>query len=167
MRKRSRSALFSVALLAACTPYAPQEQAGTLGMEAGEVVLTGTPRVVGSAPVDTRLVLETEDGTTPRVVGPLAGEIRNLGGARLRVNGRMEDDSLRATGYEIVSVDGRPVEMGVVEQAAGGGLQLRRSDEGVVALSGAAANLRVGQKVWVQGAATRSVTVQTYGVISQ
>jgi hypothetical protein len=52
---------------------------------------------------------------------------------------------------------------GVVEQGPDGQLQLRTDDGRVVRLTGGAAHLRVGQKVWVQGPQT--VQVQTFGVI--
>ncbi len=147
--------------LAACAPAMENTAAN------GQAELQGTVQVVGSEPVSSYPVLRAEDGTTYTLSGALDPELRRLSGVEIAVHGELQGSNLQATEYEIVSVDGQPVEMGVVERAPAGGLQLRQSDGTVVALSGAASNLRVGQKVWVQGPTTSSVTVQTYGVISQ
>lgn len=157
-----RSGSFSLALLlAACAPAMENAAAN------GQAEVQGTVQVVGSEPMSTYPVLQGEDGATYTLSGPLDPELRRLSGARVEVRGERQGRNLAATDYRIVSVGGQPVEMGMVERAPGGGLQLRQADGGVVALSGAASNLRVGQKVWVQGPTTRAVTVQTYGVISQ
>jgi hypothetical protein len=109
-------------------------------------------------------VVIRDDRGDVRVDGPLRDEIRSLAGAVVEARGRLRDRVLQTSGYEIRSVNGRPVEMGTVERSPSGGLQLRRGDGTVVVLSGGGANLRVGQKVWVQGPA--SVAVQSYGVIA-
>lgn len=157
-----RAASLSFALLlAACAPAMENAAAN------GQVELQGTVQVVGSEPVSSYPVLRAEDGTTYTLSGALDPELRRLSGVKVEIRGELQGRNLAATDYDIVSVDGQPVEMGMVERAPAGGLQLRQSDGTVVALSGAASNLRVGQKVWVQGPTTSSVTVQTYGVISQ
>lgn len=153
--------------LAACTPPGAQPPASVPDTQTvGETVLIGVPRVVGSAPVNTRLVLSREGGQQTEIVGPLAAEIRQLDGAQLEVSGRLVRQQLQVSGYRIRAVDGRPVEMGVVEAAPGGGLQLRKADGTVVRLAGGAAGLRAGQKVWVQGPTAVTVQVQTFGVIA-
>ena len=159
--------LMLILAAAACTSPAPQPPASMPDSQAvGGVVLIGVPRVVGSAPVNTRLVLADASGRQTEVVGPLAPEIRQLDGAQIEVSGRMTRGSLEASGYRIRSVDGRPVEMGTVERSPDGGVQLRKADGSVVRLTGAASQLRVGQKVWVQGPTTAAVQVQTFGVIN-
>jgi hypothetical protein len=147
--------LLAMAALAACTPPAP---AG--GGEPER--LAGRVAVVGSAPMDVRLALQTADGRSVYVTGPAAAELRALGGVEVEVEGRMEGGAFAARGYRIRSVDGRPVLTGTVEAAPGGGVQLRLEDGSAVRLEGAD-GLRAGQKVWVQG--PTQVQVQTYGII--
>jgi hypothetical protein len=121
--------------------------------------------VVGSAPVNVRVQVRPDAGPPVYVTGPLAAEVRRLGGARVEVRGRrVAGGELEVADYEVVSVEGRPVEQGTVERAPDGGLQLRRKDGGTVRLQGGTQQLRPGQKVWVQGPET--VTVQTYGIIT-
>jgi hypothetical protein len=145
-----------VAALAACTPPAAARGGGPER-------LAGRVAVVGSAPVNVRLALQTADGRSVYVTGPVAAELRALAGAEVEVEGRMEGGAFQASGYRIRSVDGRPVLEGTVEAAPGGGLQLRLRDGSAVGLGGGADRLRAGQKVWVQG--PTQVQVQTYGVI--
>ena len=162
MRTRSWLLLLA-ALAAACTrPAPPPHSPAPAGAPmAGGV--TGTVAVVGSAPVSVQVVVREEGGGSVRVDGPLRDEVRRLDGARVRVYGERSGNALAATDYEVLSVDGRPVEMGVVEAAPGGGLQLRKRGGEVVRLAGATSQFRVGQKVWVQGPGT--VQVQTFGVV--
>lgn len=145
----------------ACTPAAGRP--GTAA-SAGPERLVGRVAVVGSAPVNVRLSLQTEDGRSLWVEGPAAAELRTLSGARVEVEGRVERGALRAARYRILSVDGQPVVVGTVERAPGGGLQLRLDDGSAVRLAAGADHLRPGQKVWVQG--VTSVQVQTSGVIT-
>jgi hypothetical protein len=144
-------------LLGACVPPAP----------AGGPVperLAGEVAVVGSAPLNVRTALHTADGRSVWIEGPAAAELRALAGARVEVEGRLEGGVVHAEGYRILAVDGRPVWTGTVEEAPGGGLQLRLEDGSVVRLGGGADRLRPGQKVWVQGPS--QVQVQTFGVIA-
>lgn len=145
-----------LAALAACTP-----PAAARGGEPER--LAGRVAVVGSAPADVRVTLRTADGRTVYVAGPAAAELRALAGTEVEVAGRAEGGVLQATGYRLVSVDGRPALVGTVEAAPGGGLQLRLEDGSAVRLGGGADRLRAGQKVWVQG--PTQVQVQTFGVI--
>lgn len=155
--------LLTAALAAACTrPAAPPQGSAPQGAAAADRV-TGTVAVVGSAPVDVQVVVQQEGGGSVHVEGPLRDEVRRLSGARVEVWGRRSGAELTATDYDVLSVDGRPVEMGVVEAAPGGGLQLRKRSGEVVRLAGATGQFRAGQKVWVQGPAT--VQVQTFGVV--
>ncbi len=151
-----RAALaLAVAALGACTP--PAAPGG------GPERLAGRVAAVGSAPVNVRVSLRTDDGRSVYLAGPLAAELRALDGAEVEVEGRMAGGAFEARGYRIRSVDGRPVLMGTVEAAPGGGVQLRLEDGSAVRLGGGADRLRAGQKVWVQG--PTQVQVQTFGVI--
>ena len=158
-----RFLLIAVVLLSACTPPNSQRPAN---VPDSQTVLIGVPRVVGSAPMNVQLVLQDERGRSTQITGPLAAEIQRLDGARVQVWGQMVGQAFQPSGYQVLSVDGRPVEMGIVERAPDGGVQLRRADGQIVRLAGAASQLRVGQKVWIQGPTTTAVQVQTYGVIS-
>ena len=153
-----RAALLVLAL-AAATACAPAARGGA---QPGPWV--GTVAVVGSAPMNVRLSFRPDSGPSLWLEGPAADELRALAGARLEVRGRVEGGVLHADGYRVLSVDGRPVHVGVVENAPGGGLQLRMDDGQVVLLRGTTDPFRPGQKVWVQG--PPSVQVQSYGVIT-
>ena len=159
-----RAALpLALAVLAGCPPPAPRAQEPER--------LAGQVAVAGSAPMNVRLSLRTPDGRGVFLEGPAAAELRELAGVQVEVEGRMMAGGVfQARGYRILSVDGRPVLVGVVETAPGGGLRLRLPDGAAVRLSGGADRLRAGQKVWVQGPAQgqgsdRLVQVQTFGVI--
>ncbi|HEU0298179.1 MAG TPA: hypothetical protein VFR37_01970 [Longimicrobium sp.] len=160
----TRAALsLALALLAGCPPPSPRAQEPER--------LAGRVAVVGSAPMNVRLSLRTPDGRGVFLEGPAAAELRELAGVEVEVEGRMTEGGVfQARGYRIVSVDGRPALVGMVEAAPGGGLQLRLPEGGAVRLEGGADRLRPGQKVWVQGpeqarGSVRQVQVQTFGVI--
>ena len=142
--------------LAGCTPPATAR-----GGEPER--LAGRVAVVGSAPANVRITLQTADGRTVYVGGPAAAELRALAGTEVEVDGRMEGGAFQAAGYRLISVDGRPALVGTVEAAPGGGLRLRLEDGSAVRRGGAADRLRAGQKVWVQGPTPGQV--QTFGVI--
>ncbi|HEX8453653.1 MAG TPA: hypothetical protein VF647_16245 [Longimicrobium sp.] len=156
-----RTLVLMAAVLAACTRPAsvPPADGG-----AQEERVIGVPASVGSAPMNVRTVVAAEGGGSVYVTGPLAAEIRSLSaGARVEVRGRRAADrTLVASDYDVLSVNGRPVFVGVVERANDGALQLH-TRTGLVRLQDAPAAFRPGMKVWVQGPG--SVTVQTYGVI--
>jgi hypothetical protein len=155
-----RTLVLMAVVLAGCTRPASVQPAGG-GAQEERVI--GVPASVGSAPMNVRTVVVAEGGESVYVTGPLAAEIRSLSGARVEVRGRRAADrTLVASDYDVLSVNGRPVFMGVVERAADGTLQLRTRN-GIVRLQGAPAAFRPGMKVWVQGPG--SVTVQTYGVV--
>lgn len=155
-----RVALVGLVLLAGCTPTTIPSPGPEVP---GEAWRAGTVRVVGSAPMSVQVVLEAERGSQVVLTGPLAGELQAVRGARVAVRGQERRGTLEATEYVVREVDGRPVVSGRVERAPDGGLQLRTLAGEVVHLSGATNELRVGQKVWVQGA--QAVRVQSYGVI--
>jgi hypothetical protein len=111
------------------------------------------------------------EGARPvRLVGPLRDELSRLAGARVEVWGElttspdpMVDRQLAAGGYEVVSVNDRPVLFGELVEVGAGTARLRTTDGREVHLTGVPSNFRVGQKVWVQG--PESVIVQTYGTV--
>jgi hypothetical protein len=154
-----RGAAVLLLALAACTP------AATRG---GGDVLPGRVGRAGSAPVDVRVRLQPAEGPSVWIDGPLRAEIGRLTGAQVEVRGRLAAGTLTADGYRIVSVDGRPVLMGTVEAAEGGGLRLRTEDGRTVRLGSPPAEIRAGHKVWVQGPGDPAVQVQvqTFGVIA-
>jgi hypothetical protein len=155
-----RTLVLMAVVLAGCTRPASVPPADGAAQE--ERVI-GVPASVGSAPMNVRTVVAAEGGGSVYVTGPLAAEIRSLSGARVEVRGRRAADrTLVASDYDVLSVNNRPVFMGLVERAPDGTLQLRTRG-GIVRLQGAPAAFRPGMKVWVQGPG--SVTVQTYGVI--
>lgn len=151
-------------MMMACTPPSSTGSAAPSQGADGQRQVVGTVRVVGSAPVNIQVVVQDTTGRATQIEGPLVGEIRRLSGAQVEVRGRMNRGALIATGYDIRSVNGAPVQMGIVERAADGSLQLRKSNGEVISLLGATTQFRVGQKVWVQGLPT--VRVQSYGVIT-
>jgi hypothetical protein len=115
--------------------------------------------------MNTQVLVRPDAGAEVRVEGPLAAEVRRLSGARVAVRGALRGDAVTAESYEVVSVDGQPVHLGVVERPASGGVFLRLADGARVELRGpATAEFRTGQKVWVQGPG--SVSVQTFGIVT-
>ncbi|CAN5817020.1 hypothetical protein BH23GEM3_BH23GEM3_23030 [soil metagenome] len=166
---RTRIMIFSL-LLAACGPQNGEtpNSSPTPDTSAAATRVVGTVAVVGSAPVSTAVVVRDANGESVRIEGPMAGEIGRLSGAEVEVTGTRREDpmyghSLQASGYRVVSVDGRPVVMGTVEMGERGRLQLRTNEGQIIRLAGGAGHLRAGQKVWVQGPTT--VDVQTFGVV--
>jgi hypothetical protein len=162
--------LLAGVIMAACAPPNGETNSIPPARQAGfdTVQVHGTVAVVGSAPVDIAVIIQGEDGESSRVEGPLAEEIGRLAGAEVEVTGIRERDprygqAVHADRYVIRAVDGRPVITGMVEEAPGGGLQLRTEDGAVVRLVNGPDQIRPGQKVWIQGSAT--VQVQSFGVI--
>lgn len=148
----------------------PGEQAGSAPAPGDGNRVEGVVRVVGSQPVGVRVVLDPEEGKQIEIAGPLRDELRALSGARVALTGAlgpnpdpMADRRVEVSAYDILSVDGQPVTMGTVEGRSGEWTVLRTDAGEVVYLGGAADQLKVGQKVWVQG--PRSLVVQSYGVL--
>ena len=146
---------------AGCVAQSPAPPPLAGGREAGDSV-AGTLRVVGSAPVNVRLVIETPAGSV-NVSGPAAEELRRLAGAEVTLLGQRRGADFDAADYRVRSIDGRPVTMGTVEGADGEYLRLRTTGGEVIYLVAPPAQLRPGQKVWVQGPA--GVIVQSSGTV--
>jgi len=136
--------------------------AAPMAVPAARDSLSGTLRLVGSAPVNVRLVVQGPAGSTT-LTGPLREELQRLAGAEVVLQGRREGSAFMPTDYRISAVDGRPVTMGTIDAITGEYARLRTVDGGVVYLAGSGGQFRVGQKVWVQGPA--AVVVQTHGII--
>ncbi len=158
------------ALLGACAPAGDTPDPGP-GPASGAIErLVGTVRVVGSAPLNVQVVLQPEQGRSVRLTGPLVPELQRLAGAEVAVMGRVEpapdplvDRQVVASDYEILTVNGEPVVMGDIVSISDGWVRLRTPDGEEVFLSGAPAEFRVGQRVWVQG--PRSIAVQSFGTL--
>jgi hypothetical protein len=144
---------------AGCTP----DPAVNGPVPEGDTVV-GRVAVVGSAPMNVRVALYPDEGPAVYLVGPLETEMRQLGGLRVSVTGHVRGRELHAAAYDVVSADGRPAVMGVVERGPGDTVRLRLRDGSAVTLTGATANLPTGARVWVQG--PEQVQVHTYGIIS-
>jgi hypothetical protein len=151
--------LLALAALAACTRPASVPPA-----QAERVV--GVPALVGTAPAARRVVVSTERGESLEVTGALAPEIGALSGARVEVHGRRGPRrTLAASDYDVLSVDGRPAILGVVERAPDGALHLRARDGRLLRIRNPPPAFRPGMRVWVQGPG--EITVQAYGVVRQ
>ncbi len=156
-----------VALLAAgCAPGGVG--AGT-GQSAPETY-SGTIQVVGSTPVNVRVVLEREGEAPVGLDGGILPELETLRGARVTVRGRAAESSdpmttrrIEVTDYDILSINGAPVLVGEVIAVENSMARLRTADGVEVLVTGAPRSFRVGQKVWVQGPV--EVTVQSYGTL--
>lgn len=144
--------------------------AATATTTAGEA-LVGTVRVVGSAPLNIRVVLQPDTGGSVQLTGPLAEELREMSGVVVAVSGPvsaatpggLESRAVEVTSYEIRAVDGEPVVTGTVEGRTGEYVRLRTPSGELIYLANAPAELQPGQKIWVRGAS--SVIVQAYGTI--
>lgn len=163
-----RPTIYLLALVVfACTPPQQTDTIPAVPQAMREVHLEGTPRVVGSAPMSTEVVLQDDEGRSTRLSGPLTREISSLTGAKVEVWGHAADGTVEATRYRIVAVgesDGsEPIVMGVVERGADGRLQLRTETGDIVHLGGATDRLEPGQKAWVRGPMT--LEVRSLGII--
>lgn len=146
--------------MAACAPVGASSSAPDAAQSGDS--LTGTLRLVGSAPMNVRLVLEGPAGNTA-VAGPLAEELRRLAGAEVVLTGSRDGSAITPTAYRVVSVNGQPATLGTVESVTGSYVQLRTAEGELVFLAGTTGQFRVGQKVWVQG--PRAVVVQSFGTV--
>lgn len=164
MMTRSAILLIGSGLMTACAApaSAPGPSPRAPDTSAGEWVV-GEVRVVGSMPVDVRTVIAPADGRAVEVRGPLRDEIRRLSGAEVAAFGSRAGETIDVRDYRILAVDGAGVFTGVVEESSSGDLILRTDGGETLRIEGAGGQVRVGQKVWLQGPAT--VRVQSYGVI--
>ena len=121
--------------------------------EVGPEHADGRVRVVGSRPFS-RTIVQPDSGDALTLSGPYANEIGRLSGARVRVTGRYEDSglperALAATSYEILSVDGDPAIVGLLERDDDGWeLRSGRHSTRLTTVSEGLAE-RAGALVWV------------------
>lgn len=166
--KRFSSLLLAI-LVAGCSPRV--QPADSISAAPGDPeTVSGVIRVVGSAPVNVQVMLDTGEGRQVRLVGDLRSELERLAGINVTVSGRatptpdpMADRQIDVASYEVGMVEGRSVVVGEIVQISAGEAQLRTADGGILYLRGIPNEFRVGQKVWVQGPAT--VVVQSFGVL--
>ncbi|MBW3629039.1 MAG: hypothetical protein KY464_07045 [Gemmatimonadetes bacterium] len=140
---------------------APTPSAAAAAATAGDSV-AGTLRVVGSAPVNVRLVIQGAGGSS-NVGGALTGELRRLAGAEVTLLGRRQGADFVPTDYRVRAIDGRPVTLGTVEGRDGDYLRLRTMSGELVYLVASPGEIRSGQKIWVQG--PQGVIVQSFGTV--
>jgi hypothetical protein len=155
--------LMVLLLVAGFACAAPSRDSAANGVDsAGRERLQGFLRLVGSAPMNVRLVIQDGAGSTT-LTGALATELRRAVGAEVLVFGRRDGAAFLVDDYRIVAIDGRPVVMGVVEGETGDYVRLRTPEGELVYVVGATGQFRTGQKIWVQG--PRGVVVQTFGTL--
>lgn len=163
------TAAAALLLLAAATTGcagSPGPEDGSPSVTAPDTV-TGSVRQVGSSPF-VRTVVEGSDTAT--VTGDLESEISRLSGARVQVIGTLASSGerpgpeLEAAAYEILSVDGRRPEVGVL-RSDGDATYLVREGEDDLRLRAVSSGLagRTGAKVWV--VTGEDGAVQRYGVL--
>lgn len=156
---------------------APEGGAAEQDTAGGRVrVAEGTIAVTGSEPHALVQLRPAAGGPALRLAGPLGLELRRLSGASVRVQGPSDrtgpGDGIAVTGYEVLGIDGRRPEVGVIVVAAGavrlapadatGGAGLALADP-----QGTLARL-AGAKVWVLADTTATpARVQSYGVLRE
>lgn len=130
--------------------------------------MVGTVRIVGSDPLSQVVLDRWEDGQLA-VLGDLRDEIGGLSGAVLRVAGQVADNvqptpdrAIRATAYEVLSVQGRHPYVGVLQREGDAltllGLRLEAGGASLASLQ--------GRRVWVIGTIEQgTLRVEAYGLI--
>jgi|tagenome__1003787_1003787.scaffolds.fasta_scaffold20942800_2 hypothetical protein len=135
--------------------------------------LAGTEGVIylaGNAP-QPLLSLKDDGGSVYQLAGPLAGELRRLAGARVKVTGPRDSTafppSIQAIEYLVLGVDGRRPWVGEL-RAGSGGLWLLTPDSVAVEEPTGRLEALVGGKVWVVAdTSSRPALVQSFGVLRE
>lgn len=164
------AALALVLVAAACgANREPEAGHGETGAVARDTV-TGTVRQVGGTPF-ARTMVEGE-AASATVVGPMAGELTRLVGARVRVvgppaEGEFPGPAIRVESYEVLSVDGDEPLVGILRHEAGAGYRIETAEDEVVSLRAVSSSLgaAAGGKVWVVVDETGGVL--RYGVLRE
>lgn len=154
MKRITTATVLGVALaLSACAHQGSGSASEEGAAAAAPDTVRGVVRQVGSVPF-VMTVVQGED--TAAVEGELEDEISRLAGARVtvfgqRLEGRFPGPTVRASGYEIVSVDGERPTVGILRQDAGSTFLEREGDAGPMELSSVPEGLlrHVDAKVWV------------------
>jgi len=142
----------------------PSDTAGARLELTGVIVASGTEQF-------TITTLQREAHRPVRLVGELAGELRRLAGATVRVRGTRTtgspSDAIDAWSYEVLSIDGQHPHVGTL-LVRGDSVWLAAVDTLQLVAAPDLLRTQAGAKVWIIGPATpdgRAVRVQSYGVI--
>lgn len=138
-----------------------------------DAVPAGTEGVIylaGNAP-QPLLSLKDETGSVYQLTGPLAGELRRLAGAHVKVTGPTDSSayppSIQPTEYLVVEVDGRRPWVGEL-RGGPGGLWVLSPDSLAVEEPTGRLEALVGAKVWVVAdTSSRPALVQSFGVLRE
>jgi len=138
--------------------------------EADPVSAEGVIYLAGNAPQPV-LSLREKGGSVFQLTGPLAGELRRLSGARVKVTGRTDSSayppSIHATEYSVVEVDGRHPWVGEL-RGGPGSLWVSTPDSLAVEEPSGRLEALVGAKVWVVAdTSSQPALVQSFGVLRE
>src|SRR5262245_48822103 len=117
-----RVAVLLLAVLSACARTGePPDSIPAPGAAATGEQVRGVVRIVGSAPVNTQVVIQPASGRAVRVTGALRAELEHLSGIEVAVRGTvsasrdpMADREVDVASYDIVGVNGQPVVIGEI-----------------------------------------------------
>lgn len=163
-------AVLAGVLLAACAARPPDRIGGD-----SPVRVEGTVSVVGSPPLNVRIVLQPRDGSPAwRLEGEAAAEVARLTGFLVTVEGEPTEASppearaLRVLRYEAASPWGSVLLFGEVERVDGPDVVLRGDDGRRRRVRLPEGAVGPGQRVWVEPtdpAAPEPLRVMRYGVL--
>ena len=141
-----------------------------LPAEAASAAAEGVIYLAGNAPQPV-LSLREEGGSVFQLTGALAGELRRLSGARVKVRGQTDSSayppSIQATEYSVVEVDGRRPWVGEL-RGGPGGLWILTPDSLAVEEPTGRLDALVGAKVWVVAdTSSQPALVQSFGVLRE
>ncbi len=135
------------------------------------VEFTGRVAAEGTQQAD-YLVLRVPDDAPVALAGPLAGELRRLQNASIRVRGSHEARGLARGGtvevrsYSVLSIDGERPEVGVLLRRDGDFWLV--AEENTLRISGMPSELtdREGAKIWVTGPRSAgTLQLRSYGIL--
>jgi hypothetical protein len=127
-----------------------------------------TGRVIGGQDTAAGPKLYLESGQAVGIDGDFAAELRRLSGARVTVVGYpVAGESIRASSYAILEVNGERPQVGVVARQSGGyALFLETGPIGLDSSGAAPLAELLGAKIWVVGPLLgEMLRIESYGVI--